>query len=452
MQDNQIAIRTKNLGKCYHIYAKPFDRLKQIASVNKKKYYREFWALQDVSFEVRKGESIGIIGRNGSGKSTLLQMLCKTLTPSIGEIEVFGRINALLELGAGFNPEFTGRENVYLNGSILGFNNRDINQRFKDILEFSEIGEYINQPVKTYSSGMFVRLAFAVQACTDPDILIVDEALSVGDIFFQQKCAARIQKLREQGTTLIFVSHDMSLVRDLCEKSLYLKNGEVIYQGMSKEAINKYLGDTAEIKSSSDSEINDDIKCQSIQNLNPIETFKHSAIWVSENSTSKKQAKLIAISVFDENNIATLQTQMTSKLKFQILYQSFTDQPLHVTLLLRNRYNHLIHCSGSYTHDIKLPYLKKGELSIYEIELECLIEAGKYTFSVSLGLASTIPNQGQTVDESPWLGPITITWDYYSKKAPWYGMFGIPTRSRFISLNSDMNMLHTPRIQTHFQK
>ena len=194
-------------------------------------YYKDFFALRDVSFEVKKGEAVGIIGRNGSGKSTLLQMIAGTLTPTSGSIKVNGRVAALLELGSGFNPEFTGKENIYLNASVLGLKRDQIEERLDSILGFAEIGDFVDQPVKTYSSGMIMRLAFAVQTAVEPEILIIDEALGVGDFFFIQKCFKRIRELASKGTTLIFVSHDMSMVRDLCPRVILLNYSEQIYEG-----------------------------------------------------------------------------------------------------------------------------------------------------------------------------------------------------------------------------
>jgi len=233
MSSNDIAIKVENLSKCYNIYNQPQDRLKQsifprmqtLLGQPPKKYFREFWALRDVSFEVEKGETIGIIGRNGSGKSTLLQLICGTLTPTGGAVETKGRVAALLELGSGFNPEFTGRENVMMNGAVLGLSADEINKRFNDIADFADIGDFIEQPVKMYSSGMVVRLAFAVQAMVDPDILIVDEALAVGDEKFQRKCFARLEELKSKGTSILFVSHSGAQIIELCGKALLLEHG-----------------------------------------------------------------------------------------------------------------------------------------------------------------------------------------------------------------------------------
>lgn len=236
-----VVLRIKDLGKCYHIYKSPSDRLKQaLLRVAGKKFYREFWALRGLSLEVRKGEAIGILGRNGSGKSTLLQMIAGTLTPTAGSVEVAGRVAALLELGSGFNPQFTGRENVYLNGAILGFSPEQIDERFDAIASFADIGDFLDQPVKTYSSGMMVRLAFAVQVQVEPDILIIDEALAVGDAIFQKRCYQRLRTLRETGMTLLFVSHSEESVRTLTDRAIVLESGKVRAMGPSAQAILEY--------------------------------------------------------------------------------------------------------------------------------------------------------------------------------------------------------------------
>ena len=245
---SEFSIKVENLSKCYQIYDQPRDRLKQfllprlqhLAGQQPKQYFHEFWALHDVSFEVKKGETVGIIGRNGSGKSTLLQMICGTLNPTSGSIQTSGRIAALLELGSGFNPEFTGRENVYMNASVLGLSNDEIDARFDDIAAFADIGDFLEQPVKTYSSGMMVRLAFAVIAYVDADILIVDEALAVGDAFFTQKCMRFLRAFMETGTVL-FVSHDTGAVVNLCNKAILLNRGQVAQMGSPKDVTERYL-------------------------------------------------------------------------------------------------------------------------------------------------------------------------------------------------------------------
>lgn len=248
MSSKDLSVRADHLSKRYEIYAQPVDRLKQMvlsrlrrsAGMSERVYFDEFWALRGVDFQIRRGETIGIVGRNGSGKSTLLQIICGTLSPTEGEIEVNGRIAALLELGAGFNPEFTGRENVRLSGLLYGLSERELLDRYDNILEFAEIGNFINQPVKTYSSGMYVRLAFAIAINVSPDILVIDEALSVGDESFQRKCFARIEKIRESGATILFVSHSAGTVIELCNRALLLDTGELLTQGSPKRVISRY--------------------------------------------------------------------------------------------------------------------------------------------------------------------------------------------------------------------
>jgi lipopolysaccharide transport system ATP-binding protein len=251
MSSNDIAISVKNLSKRYEIYNSPRDRLKQflfpriqnLIGYQVKKYFREFWAIKNLSFKIRKGETVGIIGRNGAGKSTLLQILCGTLTPSNGEVEINGRVAALLELGAGFSGEFTGRENIYMNAGVLGLSREEIEARFEKIIDFADIGDFLDQPVKTYSSGMYVRLAFAVVIHVDADILIVDEALAVGDISFQAKCMMALKNLMDAGTTVLFVSHDTSSVRNLCEKVLWLDKGKMKAFGEPELTIGQYVAE-----------------------------------------------------------------------------------------------------------------------------------------------------------------------------------------------------------------
>jgi lipopolysaccharide transport system ATP-binding protein len=237
---SEYAIKVETLSKVYQIYDKPRDRLLQMLVRGRKTYFSDFWALKDVSFDVKKGETFGIVGSNGSGKSTLLQMICGTLNPTRGNIRTNGRIAALLELGSGFNPEFTGRENVYLNGSIIGLSSQEIDMRFSEIVAFAGIGKFIEQPVKTYSSGMLVRLAFAVAINSSPEILIVDEALSVGDELFQRKCFSRIEAIRASGATILFVSHSAAAIVELCDRAMLLDAGEKLSVGIPKKIIGRY--------------------------------------------------------------------------------------------------------------------------------------------------------------------------------------------------------------------
>lgn len=238
--DACASVSVRGLSKCYCVYDKPSDRLKQMLFRGRRRYYREFWALQNVSFDLTPGQTLGVIGRNGSGKSTLLQMLCSTLSPTCGEVRIKGRTAALLELGSGFNPEFTGRENVFMNAALLGLTPEEVTARFQDIVDFADIGEHIDQPVKTYSSGMYVRLAFAIIAHVDADILVIDEALAVGDAFFTQKCMRFLRQFQKTGT-LLFVSHDTHSVIGLCTRAIWLEKGTVVADGRPKEVCERYL-------------------------------------------------------------------------------------------------------------------------------------------------------------------------------------------------------------------
>jgi lipopolysaccharide transport system ATP-binding protein len=251
---SDISIKVENLTKCYQIYDQPRDRLKQfivprlqgVIGQPTRQYFREFWALKDVSFEVKRGETVGIIGRNGSGKSTLLQMICGTLNPTSGSVLTQGRIAALLELGSGFNPDFTGRENVYMNGAVLGLSSEEIDQRFDAIATFADIGEFIEQPVKTYSSGMYVRLAFAVNIVSQPEIMIVDEALAVGDMNFQAKCMTALSRIQDAGATVLFVSHDIGSLKSLCSKGIYLEKGAIKSIGAAGLVADDYVREMRE--------------------------------------------------------------------------------------------------------------------------------------------------------------------------------------------------------------
>jgi len=248
MSCEDFSIRVKGLSKRYELYAQPADRLKQMIlprvqrAVRRpaRNYFSEFWAVRGVSFDVRKGETVGIVGRNGSGKSTLLQMICGTLNPTLGTVAVRGRVAALLELGAGFNPEFTGRESVRLSGLLYGLSEQELDTRFDAILDFAEIGDFIDQPIKTYSSGMYVRLAFSVAINVSPDVLVVDEALSVGDEAFQRKCFARIDAIRDAGATVLFVSHATGTVVELCDRAILLDEGEMIADGTPRFVVPRY--------------------------------------------------------------------------------------------------------------------------------------------------------------------------------------------------------------------
>ena len=239
-EEQSLAIRVKDVTKVYRLYEKPIDRLKETVSITHKNYHRDFYALNGLSFEVKKGETVGIIGTNGSGKSTILKIITGVLTPTTGTVEVDGKISALLELGAGFNMDYTGIENIYMNGTMMGYSKKEMDEKLQDILDFAEIGDFVYQPVKTYSSGMFVRLAFALAINVEPEILIVDEALSVGDVFFQAKCYHKFEEFKKQGKTILFVSHDLSAISKYCDRAVLLNQGVKLGEGSPRDMIDIY--------------------------------------------------------------------------------------------------------------------------------------------------------------------------------------------------------------------
>ncbi|MGM1050161.1 MAG: ABC transporter ATP-binding protein [Bacillota bacterium] len=267
---SDLSIKVSNVSKLYKLYNKPIERLKETLHPGRKKYCHEFYALNNISFEVKKGETVGIIGKNGSGKSTLLKMITGVLTPSSGIIHVDGKISALLELGAGFNPEFTGLENIYLNGTIMGFSKEDMDSKLESILTFAEIGDYINQPVKMYSSGMFARLAFAVAINVEPEILIVDEALAVGDVRFQAKCFNKFKELKESGVTILFVSHDVYSVRNFCDRVIWINEGQLQQVGATIEVTASYVEYMNRDQTSAiANDVNEDVQ-EKVTQFNPI--------------------------------------------------------------------------------------------------------------------------------------------------------------------------------------
>jgi len=318
-------IQVHDLTKKYRLYAKPSDRLKEALGFSKKKRYTEKYALKDVSFEVRKGECVGIIGVNGSGKSTLLKIITGVLNQTSGEVKVNGRISALLELGAGFNMEYTGLENVFLNGAMLGFSDREIEGRLEEILSFADIGDYVYQPVKTYSSGMFVRLAFALAINIDPEILVVDEALSVGDVFFQAKCYHKFEEFKERGKTILFVSHDLSSVSKYCDRVILLHKGVKLDEGAPKEMVDEYkqllVSQEPVRKDESDTE-------------GTVFTLKtvHDHFFLNPKALEygTKQAEFTDIIVLDENGLATNTIRKGSRftIKLSVCFHEDVKEPI----------------------------------------------------------------------------------------------------------------------------
>lgn len=391
---------------------------------------QEVWALKDINFEIKRGEAVAIIGRNGGGKSTLLEILTGTLTPTTGEVKVNGRVSALLELGSGFNPEYSGRDNVILNGLLLGLSKEDILSRFGEIETFSEIGAAIDRPVKTYSSGMIMRLAFAVQVLCDPDILIIDEALSVGDFFFQQKCLGYIRGLSAKGVTLLFVSHDMGTVRDLCPRVLYLKQGELIFEGASSQGIPLYFKEsgsyTDSLPSSTTPAQQTVVACPPKKEGSIVQIVQEHAIW--RRTRSAVAGNLIAVALFDACGIATTSFRLGEKMVVRVAYMPDPDITNHVGVAILDKFGATRTATGSLLLNITTNHTGARVL---EFEIQLMIEAGQYSLIINLGYELG-KNQGNILDETEMIGPITVSWDYEKDRAPFLGQVGLPVSAAYI--------------------
>lgn len=379
----EIAISLKNISKCYKRYARPVDRLKEILLPGKN-YAQEFWALRDISLDVPKGETLGIIGQNGSGKSTLLQIIAGTLTPTTGEVFVNGRVSALLELGSGFNPEFTGRQNVFFNGQILGLSREEIEAKFDQIAGFAEIGDFMDHPVKTYSSGMAVRLAFAVVANTEPSILIVDEALAVGDAKFQARCMKRIRQLKEQGVTILFVSHDSGSVKMLCNSAVLMNHGRILEIGEPKEVINHYIA----LLSSDNNKNEVKIENEESQEITLIEE-KNDFIKKNEETSLHRHGNKLAIiknvtlSDIEGEEVTKLETGKTFQISV-LLEAKEQLSDLIVGISIRNLMGLVIYGMNTHLLNIKLPELKQNQELTVSFQIPCYMNKGVYTITVGI--------------------------------------------------------------------
>jgi lipopolysaccharide transport system ATP-binding protein len=415
-----IVISAENIGKCYRVYDSSRSRLMNAFLPGRGRGLEELWALRDVSFVIRKGESVALIGRNGGGKSTLLEILTGTLTPTTGSVSVHGRVCALLELGSGFNPEYTGRENVILNGLLLGLTKAEIVSRLGEIEAFAEIGSAIDRPVKTYSSGMMVRLAFAVQVLSDPDILIIDEALSVGDFFFQQKCMSYIRGLKERGVTLLFVSHDMGAVRDVCERGIVLDRGKVAFDGENLDAIQYYL--TGQAKTS----FNEMASGAVSQNVNtPDVGTKQQPVWENSGAVNEAPtAAIVRLDILNSDGQPTLVFKMDDGIAIETTFVVHDRLPVDLTVAVKNNHGHLVMAFGTFNARTPFPSVAAGQHLKSTVRFNAALEAGDYSFNVSLARAADEGGAGAILAETPWLGPITIRWPYAEERPRFYGMFG----------------------------
>ena len=389
---SEVAIRVDDVSKLYKLYDKPSDRLKESLGLTRKKLYKEHYALHNVSFDVKRGETVGIIGTNGSGKSTILKIITGVLNPSGGHVEIDGRISALLELGAGFNMEYTGIENIYLNGTMIGFSREEIDAKMQDILDFADIGDFVHQPVKTYSSGMFVRLAFAVAINIDPEILIVDEALSVGDVFFQAKCYKKFEDFKKMGKTILFVSHDLGSISKYCDRVVLLNKGKKLAEGTPKEMVSMYKRimvnqDKAEEiaahqmdMSSLEEEDEKEIKeaaCEGLwkshYNLNP-----------NVDEYGNGDAEIIDFAIVDENGNynSTIMKGSRFRLKSKVKFKQDIQNPIF-TYTFKNIQGVAITGTNTMYEKKDVPLAKAGETYVATFEQDMFLQGGEYLLSMS---------------------------------------------------------------------
>ena len=389
---SEVAIRVDDVSKLYKLYDKPSDRLKESLGLTRKKLYKEHYALHNVSFDVKRGETVGIIGTNGSGKSTILKIITGVLNPSGGHVEIDGRISALLELGAGFNMEYTGIENIYLNGTMIGFSREEIDAKMQDILDFADIGDFVHQPVKTYSSGMFVRLAFAVAINIDPEILIVDEALSVGDVFFQVKCYKKFEDFKKMGKTILFVSHDLGSISKYCDRVVLLNRGKKLAEGSPKEMVGMYKRimvnqDKAEEiaahqmdMSAFDEEEEKEIKeavCEGLwknhYNLNPnVDEYGNGA------------AEIVDFAIVDENGNynSAIMKGSRFRLKSKVKFKQDIQNPIF-TYTFKNIQGVAITGTNTMYEKKDVPLAKAGETYVATFEQDMFLQGGEYLLSMS---------------------------------------------------------------------
>lgn len=376
--EEKNAIQIIDVSKMYKLYEKASDRLKESLGLTRKKCYREHFALNHVSFDVKKGETVGIIGTNGSGKSTILKIITGVLNPTAGQVVVDGRISALLELGAGFNMEYSGLENVYLNGTMIGFSKEEIDERLEDILNFADIGDFIYQPVKTYSSGMFVRLAFAVAINIDPEILIVDEALSVGDVFFQAKCYHKFEEFKEQGKTIVFVSHDLGSVSKYCDRVILLNKGEKLDEGSPKAMVDMYkqlLVKQDPVKQGSDGgsameEAHGESWRAGFQ-VNP-DTLEY----------GEKQAQIIDFVVIDDKGRCsnTIEKGSTFQIKIKARFHETIQEPI-LAYTFKNIQGTEITGTNTMYERVSIPDSSQGKECIVTFEQKMDLQGGEYLLS-----------------------------------------------------------------------
>jgi lipopolysaccharide transport system ATP-binding protein len=411
MSVSEIAIRVNNVSKCFKQYAHPVDRLKEIVFPHRVKA-KDFWALNDVNLEILRGQTLGIIGQNGSGKSTLLQIIAGTLTPTTGDVQVNGRISALLELGSGFNPEFTGRQNVFFNGRLLGLSQAELLEKFDDIVKFADIGDFIDQPVKTYSSGMFVRLAFAVAVNVDPEILIVDEALAVGDILFQRKCFSKIEELANRGTTILFVSHDLNSILNLCDRAIIIDRHAIICDDKPHPAVLAYSTLMAQREAASD-----DFQNRKFRH----EAKPSSGQTVGESRIGIGGAELLDVELLDAqgDSVQTIKCGERTIVRSTIQFHEDIEFPIS-GFKIKTLNGIAVVGNSTFGTPQSLPPMRAGTVLTLEFAWNCYLAAGNYT--VTVGISETRADQKVVaLDRRRDILPLTVIGSMSS-----YGLLALP--------------------------
>ncbi len=432
---DEIILSVSEVTKIYSLWSSPLKRFGHLllsvfslrTSSELRKSRRKVEALTGVTFSLRRGESIGIIGRNGSGKSTLLQILAGTLQATNGTKEVKGRIGAILELGSGFHPDFTGRENLKMGMSLLGISRREAKRLEPEIIEFAELGHAMDQPIKTYSQGMILRLAFAMQTSIKPDILLIDEALSVGDVFFQQKCAERVKALQEQGTAFVLVSHDTGAVRHYCQKALFLDQGKQVFYGDTDKAIHYYHRmngkedwtelELAEMEEGVDKHV--------------MAPGHHEEFWLNKDQSELEHeaGRITKVTIADEAGKPVWYSEVGKRIIIQVHCKGQSSEPFNVGLKMKDRYGQLVVGFGANTAGVKVEMHDLKAEIIFEIEMECSLQPGEYTLCFHLQETKAAEsargeNRLDSRFETPWLGPFQIRWDHTDRILPFHGMFG----------------------------
>jgi ABC-type polysaccharide/polyol phosphate transport system ATPase subunit len=416
---NNTAIKVSHLTKVYKLYDKPIDRLKESLHPLKKQYHKDFYALNDVSFEIKKGETVGIIGKNGAGKSTLLKIITGVLTPTSGHVHVNGRIASLLELGAGFNPEYTGVENIYLQGTLMGYTKEEMEAKIDNILAFADIGDFVHQSVKMYSSGMFVRLAFAVSIHANPDILIVDEALSVGDMLFQVKCMARMRAMMEAGVTVLFVSHDTHSIKTLCNKAIWIENGAIKESGDAGFVANKYI-EMQHLK------INETLSNDNNVNLEMFsdESIDHSKTPVIVGTQKREidtkisqrygdgRATILDAIILDRNFKQTVEIISKKDYLVQMSIMFDVDLPTFVAGAMIASLDGVQQTGCLNSQDsVVFPAVKKNQIYIVTIQLNIPLRAGTYVLNVACEYPSANNIAHQSLDTVNGFLPLQIVFE-----------------------------------------